>query len=122
MGIRMFTLRLNTGSRFETIKKWLAEGYDVSAEFVSIEEIKVKKHPSRADRVSEAADKIRDGGDIAEEIKGELESWKDNLPESFQDKADELDTAIDALDTAVTGAEEAAEALDGIEMPGAFGR
>lgn len=41
---------------------------------------------------------------MAEELKDELESWKDNLPEQLQDgsKADELQDAIEQLDEAAS--------------------
>jgi len=63
---------------------------------------------------------IADGVSLAEEVKEELESWRDNLPENFQDKADELDQAIDEIGGIISEID--ASGLEEVEVPGAFGR
>lgn len=63
---------------------------------------------------------IEEAKSIAEELKDELENWRDNLPESLQygSKADELTEAIDYFDDAISSFEEAEEALSDIEELG----
>jgi len=60
---------------------------------------KVDRHPSRASRFSEALDRIRHGQEDLVELRDELQTWRDNLPENLEDgqKAEQLDTAIDQL-------------------------
>lgn len=79
------------------------------------------KHKSRARRYEEAMGNLEAARSECEELKDELESWRDNLPENMQDgeKACQLDEAIDALDTVVCAFEEI-EGTD-VEFPGMFG-
>ena len=60
---------------------------------------KVNQHPSRAARFSEALDRIRHGQEDLVELRDELQTWRDNLPENLEDgqKAEQLDIAIDQL-------------------------
>lgn len=55
---------------------------------------------SRADRLAEAMSGVSDAKSEVEELKGELETWRESLPENLQQsqKAEELDTAISALE------------------------
>lgn len=69
---------------------------------------------SRSDRFGEIKQSIEDAKSDTEELRDELQSWHDNLPENLQDgeKAEELQTAIDALEECINSLEEAA----GIEV------
>ena len=74
---------------------------------------------SRADRLALA---IQGAQSDVEQLKQELESWKENLPENLQDgqKAQELDSAIEQLDEVVNALDEASTAADSVEFPGMF--
>jgi predicted RNase H-like nuclease (RuvC/YqgF family) len=74
---------------------------------------------SRCDRLSAA---IADAQSEVEELKQELESWKENLPENLQDgqKAQELDAAIEQLDEVISALDEASASADSVEFPGMF--
>ncbi len=82
---------------------------------------KSKRRPSRADRYSMAQGKVSDGRAEFEELRDELQSWRDNLPEGLQDsqKANDLDDAISELDDAANSCEEI-EGKD-VTFPGMFG-
>lgn len=56
---------------------------------------------SRADRLSEAESLVDDAKSIVEELRDELQSWVDGLPENLQSgsKADELNDAISELES-----------------------
>lgn len=73
---------------------------------------------TRADRFSEAVGHIGDAKGIAEELRDELQEWKDNLPENLQDgsKAGELDDAINELESFISECEDA-EGID-VTFPG----
>lgn len=81
-----------------------------------------KKNPSRRERFEHVQSLVADALAQTEELKGELEEWKDNLPENLQNgsKADELDEAIQNLDEMI----DALNTAEGVEVnfPGAFGR
>ncbi len=74
---------------------------------------------SRADRLSTAV--MIAQGEV-EELKQELESWKENLPENLQDgqKAQDLETAIEQLDEVISALDDARTAADSVEFPGMF--
>ena len=67
---------------------------------------------SRSDRFSEAQDFVTDAISIGEELKDELQQWKDNLPENLQngEKAQQLESAIEEIETFVNNLEEAGSA------------
>jgi predicted RNase H-like nuclease (RuvC/YqgF family) len=81
-----------------------------------------KKNPSRRERFEHVQSLIADALAQTEELKGELEEWKDNLPENLQNgsKAQELEDAISNLDELID-ALNTAEGVD-VDFPGAFGR
>jgi hypothetical protein len=75
---------------------------------------------SRATRFDEAKQRVSDANAEFEELRDELQSWRDNLPENLQNgsKADALDEAISNLDAVISSCEE----IDGteVEFPGMF--
>lgn len=92
-----------------------------TAEAVAQPRRKTKRHPSRADRYSEAVSKIEDGKAEMEELRDELQNWLDNMPEGLRngDKASTLEESISILDDAINQAEEAAG--NEPEFPGMMG-
>lgn len=80
----------------------------------------MSKQPSRSERFNEAQSLVSDAKGRAEELRDELQSWLDNLPENLQSsqKAEDLQTAIDELETFISGCEEA-EGVD-VSFPGMF--
>jgi vacuolar-type H+-ATPase subunit E/Vma4 len=66
------------------------------------------KQKARADRFNDAQGLITEGKNIIEELREELQSWLDNMPENLQggSKADELQTAIDELESVIMSLEE----------------
>lgn len=59
---------------------------------------------SRADRFQEALSMISDGKSAIEELKDELQTWYDNLPESLQsgEKGETLDNSVSELDDIIS--------------------
>ena len=88
---------------------------------IPIDKPRKYKRESRATRYSNAQSSISDGKGVFEELRDELQEWRDNLPENLQSgsKADALDEAISNLEQAISSAEEA-EGVD-VEFPGMFG-
>lgn len=120
------SLQLASTSRDDTIKKAISQyliEWPVKATITGIAvEPWVMPQKSRADRLSAALSSIDDALSEIDELKGELESWRDNLPENFQDKASELDEAVGALESGRDTIEDGKSELENVEFPGAFGR
>lgn len=87
---------------------------------VTFEVKKQETFPSRADRLSEAVAAVRNASSDLEELKDELENWKDSMPENLQNgsKADEVQEAMDALETAQNSLDSAADEMDQVSFPG----
>jgi len=68
------------------------------AEDVQVEKIEVPS--SRADRLSAAESEFESAKSTVEELKEEMENWRDGLPENLQSgsKADEINECIDQLE------------------------
>lgn len=77
--------------------------------------------PSRAERFADAMAEVGSARSTCEELRDELQSWLDNMPENLQSssKADQLQEAIDALDE-VIGRLDDAEGTS-VEFPGMLG-
>jgi methyl-accepting chemotaxis protein len=60
---------------------------------------KINLNPSRADRLDEAAQMVENAKGIVEELRDELQTWLDGIPENMQggDRASQLETAIEQL-------------------------
>jgi len=99
------------------VRHRLLKMYPMCSDSLNIERLKQLSHAERLEAVA------GDVGRAAEEVReliSELESWRDNLPESLQggSKSDELDDAINALETIA----DELEAVDiEVEFPAAFG-
>lgn len=91
------------GLRYETVKK-VAE--KVFAGY-SVQVTKENEPVTRAERFDRAKDLASQAREEIENLRDELEAWKDSLPENLQNgqKADELDEAINALQEAADGIE-----------------
>lgn len=63
---------------------------------------------TRAKRFQDAVDKVSEVKSYFEELRDELQSWLDNMPENLQGgaKADELEDAIYELDSVVSSLED----------------
>jgi ParB-like chromosome segregation protein Spo0J len=113
-GVYIVTLEV-AASRLKTIQKQAEQTFGEMV--LSVEKKEVGG--SRADLLAEAESQVESAHSTVEEIRDELQSWHDNLPENFQFgmKAEELNEAIFKLD-------ELANSLDGsnfdfqIEIPG----
>lgn len=81
------------------------------------------KKITRAMRCAEACSNIDSAALVIEELRDELQGWRDGMPENFQDgsKAEELDERISELEDIVSGLEEQVEAARGIEWPRMIG-
>lgn len=80
-----------------------------------------KRRSSRAARFDEAQSEASNAKNTMEELRDELQSWLDGMPENMQSgsKADQLNDAISELDTIVGSLEEVEGAS--VEFPGMFG-
>jgi predicted DNA-binding protein len=78
------------------------------------------KRLSRNARFQAAVEKVGMARSDIEELRDELQSWLDNLPENLQSgtKAEALQEAIDNLESVITSLEEV-ESTD-VEFPGMF--
>jgi len=92
-------------SRIDLVKRkcQAAFGQDITAQVKKIETQK-----SRAERLGEAQDMVADAMSIVEELRGEMQDWKDNMPEGLQSgsKADEIDEAVSQLEEIESGLEQ----------------
>ncbi len=61
---------------------------------------KINFNMSRQDRLGVAESELESAKSIVEELKEEMENWRDSLPENLQNgsKADEINEAVDALE------------------------
>lgn len=86
-----------------------------------VEKPKKEKPKSRVRRWEDAASRAMDALQELEEIRGEFEEWRDNLPENLQQSAlgEKLDTVAD-LD--IQSALEIVEEAAGADLPLGFGR
>jgi hypothetical protein len=106
------------GTNIKAVQKACKEafGADISAQVEKIE-----RNPSRSDRLSDAEGAAEDARLMVEELRDELQGWRDNLPENVQDgnKASELDDAISALEEIISNM----ESLDfgSVTFPGMMG-
>jgi len=84
------------GNNIATVRKQMAVAFP--GQEVHCDKIEFNK--SRADRLAEAESLVDDARSIVEELKDEMESWYDSIPENLQqgDKANEVESAKDALD------------------------
>lgn len=84
------------GSRLETMSKKAKEAFGDALKSVE----KVAKISSRADSLGQAEALFQDVQGIVEELKGEMEEWRDSIPESLQsgDKAMEVEDCIGQLE------------------------
>ena len=75
---------------------------------------------SRADRFASVVDLLSEARSEAESLKEELESWYDNLPESFQngEKGEALQSAMSELEDCIGNIENAEGC--GVEFPGMY--
>ena len=80
------------------------------------------KYSSRADRLDEARSKISDAHGTVEELKDEIQSWRDGLPENLQnsDKASQLDDCLSNLEDLESKLQEAESDTENVEFPGMF--
>lgn len=93
----------------------------VVAPTVPVARAKKQKPPSRRARWEDAAGRAVAALEELEEMRGEFESWRDNLPENLQQSAlgEKLDTVAD-LD--ISTALETAQEAEGADLPMGFGR
>ena len=68
------------------------------------------KHKSRAARYEESQQEVESAKTTEEDLRDELETWRDGLPANLQQgtKADELQSAIEDLDAVIASLYEAA--------------
>lgn len=77
-------------------------------------------HKSRATRYVEIKESVSNSLSSAEDLKQELESWLENIPDNLQnsEKAEQLQSAIDELDNFINTLSEAVEIE--VEFPTMF--
>jgi hypothetical protein len=94
-----------------------------SSALAYISNLKVGQWPSRADRLANALEQIENGLADVEELKDEVESWRDNLPEGLQNGElyERLDECCSTLDDAYGEIESGKDNLGGVEFPSMYG-
>ncbi len=85
-----------TANNIVSLKKMIAAAFP--GEEWRVEKIDLS--PSRSSRLSDAEQHFETAKSIVEELKDEMENWKDSIPENLQDgdKASEVNWAFDALE------------------------
>ena len=97
-----------------SVEKKLKQAFGAEIPVHTVE--KITSPESRADRLAEAFENFEsaldDAKSVVEELKDEMQSWYDSIPENLQqgDKANEVQEAIDALDNL-------ASELDSTDLP-----
>ena len=78
------------------------------------------KRKSRADRFADAMGQLDNVISDVEELKSELEEWRDNMPESLQggQKHEELEEAIGQLEDLINGLQEGMDTE--VNFPGMY--
>jgi hypothetical protein len=78
------------------------------------------KPKSRADRFNDALSLVSNAKEQIEELRDELQSWRDGMPENLQSssKAEELDSALGELEEVIDQLECAEGAS--VDFPGMF--
>lgn len=117
----MFKITLTVADRLPaTVEKKLREVFnDVPVHTVE----KIKNASSRAERLAEAEAKADDAFSEVEELKGEMEDWRDSVPENLQggDKYSHIEEVIDILDQIMDGLATARDEMSNVEFPGMLG-
>lgn len=100
------------GARVDTIQKIVEEAIKSKFPDAVVSARRQDPPESRADRFSEFTSLVGEARDGAEELKSELEEWRDGLPENLQSggKADELETAISELESFIDNCQTAEDA------------
>jgi len=112
-----FTL---SGKQIKTVQKDLGKAL-AKLGYADVEPLvtKIERNQSRADRLGEAESLCQNAKDIVEELRDEMESWYDNMPENLQsaDKGQQVETAKDELQSLADSLE-----IDfgSVEFPGMY--
>lgn len=83
------------------------------------------RRQSKQARFSTALEKIREGLEEINDIKSDLENWRDGLQGTNLENSDlysRLDEACDTLDEQTSTIDDALNELDSVEIPRGFGR
>lgn len=106
-------------ARKESVDKKLREAFGDKVDGLTWEAEKVKSPTNRSERLAEAEALVDDARSIVEELKDEMEQWRDSIPENLQggEKYSEVETACDALDEIYSNLEQSDW---GVEFPGMF--
>lgn len=75
------------------------------------------------DRVAEVIDRLSGCESDVDEIKSELENWRDSIPENLQncDKYQSLEQCVSDMDSVISSVQDASSSLESIDIPGMFG-
>jgi hypothetical protein len=81
---------------------------------------KVSHHFSRSADLMLAKKKFQEGAEISADLKGQMEEWRDNMPDSLQstDKFSEIEERVSNLESLESDLENIS--FDQIEFPGMF--
>jgi hypothetical protein len=111
------TLKVD-GTRKEFVEKALRKAFGDDAPVFTVE--KVKTPESRAARLAEAEAMADDARQIVEELKEEMEQWRDSIPENLQsgDKYSQVDDCCTNLDDLHSNLEQCE--FGSIDFPGMF--
>jgi len=115
-GEYIVTIRV-AASRLKTIQKQAEQAFGEM--LLNVEKDEVAN--SRASRLAEAEGQVESAKETVEELRDELQSWRDNLPENLQygEKAGELDEAIGNLEDLASQLDDSNFNFE-IDMPGMF--
>lgn len=127
--IKMYRLKLDIDIEAASIDDARKQAKTRVAELVKtdlgekVERVVRGKYASRSERLDQARGAIGEAKSIVEDLTSEIQSWRDNLPESLQngDKASALEDCISNLETVEQELDEADSACDSVEFPGMFG-
>lgn len=106
-------------TNINAIRKKMAEVAKIRGGEAGIQVEKVERNPSRADRLSRAESKLDDAKGILQDLKEEMENWRDSIPDNLQggDKYSEIEECISALEDILSGTVEDAD-FGSVSFPG----
>ena len=107
-----------TGSKLESMLKKAKEAFGEA--LLKVE--KFSRTTSRADQLANAIERVRDAKDDIESLKSEIESWHENLPDSFRDgeKGSQLEECMEALEQVINSLDDAESNADSVDFPGMY--
>lgn len=115
----VFSITMPKGTRTKTVEEKIKSLFPETNLSVKRED----PPESRSDRANLAISFVEDAMATIEELKEELESWKDSIPENLQnsDKYSQLEESISTMENVINSLSESIDGISEIEFPSMMG-